>query len=409
MAPAAAFAAEVATLNRTEPYKDATVLSITAQEVKIRVEGKEEVLPSAQVLEIDLHHEPAVPIDPAASFLLVRLMDGTMLRCNAFGVKGKKVQAKLFNGVTLEFEARHLHYLLCEAQDPQNHSEFMEELAKHRSTNSTQDVLRVLNPQKTATLTFRGFVGDADEKGETIEFKLDRDTTHNVSLTRVRGIIFSRKPLQEPAAIARVVDQYHNTFIVHQLTMNESELSLATPTGLTQLPDNRPLTLPRSFASLIDFSLGKLVYLSDLDPLLVRETPREESPLSPGRSWWRYQRNRNLNGDSLRLDGQVYKKGLSLHSRTVIDFEVKGYNEFRCLVGIEDSITEYALAQVTIEGDGKILFQENVQTTDEKRKTKARELRLNIAGVDRLRLIVDYGDQEDTGDHVSFANARITK
>jgi hypothetical protein len=34
---------------------------------------------------------------------------------------------------------------------------------------------------------------------------------------------------------------------------------------------------------------------------------------------------------------------------------------------------------------------------------------LNLENVERLRLVVDYGDDLDLGDHVAFAEARLLK
>ena len=38
-----------------------------------------------------------------------------------------------------------------------------------------------------------------------------------------------------------------------------------------------------------------------------------------------------------------------------------------------------------------------------------RELDLKIAGVNKLRITVDYGQDLDLGDHVIFAEARVSK
>jgi hypothetical protein len=279
--------------------------------------------------------------------------------------------------------------VLCEAQDEANRTEFMQLLAK----KNAQDQLRLLSKDGKSINTFEGFVGEADAAGEKVEFKSDGETLP-VSLARVRGVIFSRK-LEEPAAkpVCRLFDGFQNVFMVASVKSSADGFQLQTPAGVS-------VDMGRTLVQRFDFSLGKIAYLSDLDPLRV-----EEAPILA--DLWHYRRDKNLEGGTLSLARKAYSKGLAVHSRTLLEYDVKGYETFRCMLGIDDSVTGPGNAVVRIEADGKEIFTTTVKNVTKEDRPK--EVELKIGGVNRLRLIVDYGDDLDLGDHVVFAEARVSK
>jgi hypothetical protein len=366
------------------------ILSLSEQEVKLRVDGKEITLPEAQVIAVDL--QPAgkqfgAPGAPAPAHLQVRLVDGTMLRCQAFALRGAETEVRLFSGLALKFPTRIVHYVLCEAHEEKNRADLEQLLAKKAS----QDQLRLLSRDGKTINVFEGIIGDADAKGETIQFRPDGGDPVTVALTRVRGIVFSRAPDEKaPRPRYKVEDLFQNTFVAATFAVTDDGYKLKTPAGLD-------IELANPLVRRIDMSIGKVAYLADLEPVRVEETPILADI-------WRYRRNTNLQGGRISLGGKTYDHGLAVHSRTVLEYDVTGFNHFRCVLGIDDSVTGPAHAVVRIEGDGKELYNQAVSGRD-----KPREIDLKITGCSRLRLIVDYGDDLDLGDHVDFADARVTK
>jgi hypothetical protein len=217
-------------------------------------------------------------------------------------------------------------------------------------------------------------------------------------MSRFRGVIYSRKA-EAKTSLFKVKDQWQDAVMVSQIAITEQGYQITTPVGLE-------VELPKTQVLQFDYSFGKLAYLSDLEPTSVQESPilavtPDGSPL------WRYRKNRNLEGGPLRLKGKTYDKGLSVHSRTVLVYDVEGYNVFYCVLGIDDLVAGPAHAVVRIEGDGKTLFMSEV--TNRKDKDKPQEISVPIMGVSQLRITVDYGEDLDLGDHVDLANARVTK
>jgi hypothetical protein len=58
--------------------------------------------------------------------------------------------------------------------------------------------------------------------------------------------------------------------------------------------------------------------------------------------------------------------------------------------------------ELTIRGDGAPLFQETFTGTG-----SARPLELDLAGVDVLEILVDFGRDLGKGDHLILANVRL--
>lgn len=377
------------------------MLGISEKELRIRLEDKKELaIPADDLLTVDFDVTlSALP----KTYQIVRLIDGTTLTCQSFVFKGKDVEATFLDAAgeeatpktTVKFPAAYLRYVLYDAQDDKRRAEFEKDLAKAPN----QDILYLVSVQDPSVIIpFKGFVGDADEKGEKIEFKVDAKTS-TPDMSRVRGIIYSRKQDDKPP-VFRLHDCLLNAFAVSRVESKVVKLNnvedgykIATPAGLE-------LELPHRYVQRFDFSLGKVSYLSDLTPTAV-----EEKPILA--ELYKHRRDKNLEGGPMRLangDNRVYPKGLAVHSRAVLVYNVKGYNFFRCVLGIDDLVTGPAHAEVRIEGDGKVLY-----TTEVTSKDKPRDLNIDIKGVAQLRLIVDYGKDLDLGDHVDFADARVTK
>ena len=315
----------------------------------------------------------------------VCLLDGTKLLAQKFSLKQKQVECQLFNGQTVSVPLNRLHWVLVTAQDGKAREELQQALAKKHA----QDVVLLLSRDGQAINTFLGVVLGGDEQGARLNFRLDDDVVP-IDVARLRGLVLAQRDRTGSSDGVRVLDRFGNAWLAAEITWEANRLRLRTGDGLTA-----ELTFDQ-LAS-VDFSQGRLVYLSDLEPLRV-----EEKPLLA--DVWRFRRDRNLSGGPISLGQKVYSKGITVHSRTVLEYEVTGYREFRCVLGVEDSVNASAQAVVRIEGDGRELFHATIRTGD-----KPREVRLNLENVERLRLVVDYGDDLDLGDHVAFAEARLLK
>ena len=101
-----------------------------------------------------------------------------------------------------------------------------------------------------------------------------------------------------------------------------------------------------------------------------------------------------------------FSKGLAVHSRTLLIYRLPGdYTRFIATAGIDPRVRDGGNVRLQISGDGKILFDGAVTGKD----PEPLELDVDITGVHRLRILVDYGDQTDIADYLHLCNAKVTK
>ncbi|HEX5444959.1 MAG TPA: NPCBM/NEW2 domain-containing protein, partial [Pirellulales bacterium] len=157
------------------------------------------------------------------------------------------------------------------------------------------------------------------------------------------------------------------------------------------------LTIPRSTVARVAFRNGKVTYVSDLDPLTVEEVPYFGHLFG-------YRRDQGFDGGPLKLKGKNYAKGLAAHSRSMLTYAVDGqYESFKAMVGFDETGRGRGRVICRVLGDGRELFIQ----PDLRANGEPVEIDVPLAGVKQLALEIDFGEAEDTGDRVLWADARI--
>jgi hypothetical protein len=149
------------------------------------------------------------------------------------------------------------------------------------------------------------------------------------------------------------------------------------------------------------------VYLSDLEPELAKWTPYfgATSELTTRKGFFAPKQDRSLQPETLRLDEKEYSKGLSIHSRTKLVYRLPGrFRRFKAMIGIDDRVRPQGNVDLTILGDDRPLLQATVTGTD-----PPREVDLDLSGVRRLIVLVDFGEHADVADHLDLCEARVVK
>ena len=134
----------------------------------------------------------------------------------------------------------------------------------------------------------------------------------------------------------------------------------------------------------IDFSQGKIVYLSDLKAESVEWTPfiAAGKPLASWSEFFRPRNDQSLRSGPLEVGGKVYKKGLALHSRTTMVYRLPGqFQRFKAIAGIDDRFRPRGNVRLVIRGDDRVLVKLTVAGTDE----QPQPIDLDLSGVRRLR------------------------
>ncbi|MFH1706680.1 MAG: NPCBM/NEW2 domain-containing protein [Planctomycetota bacterium] len=146
---------------------------------------------------------------------------------------------------------------------------------------------------------------------------------------------------------------------------------------------------------------GRLVYLSDLTPAAVTETPFWEGGFT-----WTHRTDRSVDGNPLVIGGRSYARGLGVHSFCRLAYAAGGrYSRFIADIGIDDEVLQYGSVDFIVKGDGRELFRRaGVDTAMDPVPVS-----VDVTGVGTLELIVDFGPAYDIGDHADWAGARLVR
>jgi hypothetical protein len=150
----------------------------------------------------------------------------------------------------------------------------------------------------------------------------------------------------------------------------------------------------------MDVRQGKAVYLSDLKPKSYEHTPYLGVR-------WPYEMDRSVAGNSIRLAGNAFDKGIGMHSESRLSFNLGGqYRRFEALVGLDDRTGQGGRVKIRVVIDGKDRDVGDPAITS---AIGARPVRVDVSGGKDLTLVVEFGSNGDVCDHVDWADARLVK
>jgi hypothetical protein len=242
---------------------------------------------------------------------------------------------------------------------------------------------------------------DATDDGKRIEFVAKgSETKARLVLDNIHGLSFLRPPDPNlPSLRCKLLDTQGSTLLTCSVVLKDGKFLVATPCGVKA-------EYAAALVARLDYSKGKLTYLSDIDPARVKVV--ETSPLGEVHRLHHFRRDRNLDGEALiQIAGKTYAKGLALHAYCEVTFDLDGeYREFLAIAGVDERVGQGSdgVTILRIEGDGKELLNLPL-----KRKDGARPIILNIREVQKLRIIVASDDVLNLGRHLDLAEARVSK
>ncbi|MCX7704513.1 MAG: NPCBM/NEW2 domain-containing protein, partial [Planctomycetota bacterium] len=151
----------------------------------------------------------------------------------------------------------------------------------------------------------------------------------------------------------------------------------------------------------INFYHSNLEYLSDMAPKEVKEIPFFDRFLYP------YQKDRSLEKKApISMRGNVYRKGVSVHSKTELKYELGGgYKRFVALIGIDDEAMGKGNVDFKVIVDGRTVY-EKIGVTGRDAPTF---IKIDLSGVKEMVLVVDFGEQLDILDRAVWADAALIK
>ncbi|MGE5192801.1 MAG: NPCBM/NEW2 domain-containing protein [Deltaproteobacteria bacterium] len=159
----------------------------------------------------------------------------------------------------------------------------------------------------------------------------------------------------------------------------------------------RDIAFPREAVVEVTGRNTKMVNLSELTPISVEQVPYFDRVMP-------YVRDKAWNNRPLKIDGKTYTRGLAVHSRCVLTYDLEGeFATFRALLGFDEEVGDRGRVLCRVWVDDKEVFVK----PDFRSGEKPLPVEVPVKGAKQLRLEVDFGEDEDVGDRVIWANARL--
>ncbi len=251
----------------------------------------------------------------------------------------------------------------------------------------TDDVLVVMKDEQLQAVA--GKMLSMDKTAVKFRF-MDQD--RSLETGRMVGVVLATKTRAQPASgtVQRVRLKSGDWFTGVLKSASDSELTLTAAWGDV-------VRFNISAVSSVEFRGSRVTYLSDLSPVDVEQVPYFDRLIA-------FRTDQALGGGPLVLADGVYDKGVAVHARTVLQYDLGGrYETFRAQMGFQQPEGRVGRAVVRVIADGKALF-ENADAHGDAPPTP---LKLSVANVKRLTLEVDFGAEQDVGDRVVWADARL--
>jgi hypothetical protein len=217
-----------------------------------------------------------------------------------------------------------------------------------------------------------------------------------IALSRLLGVVLVRQRSAAPDATS-----FHQTLrLVNGDVLSGQWLSMKNGSLSIKTPWEQTLQFSEAAVASIENRNGRVVYLSDLKPAKVEQTPFFDRIIP-----WRG--DSALDGGLLKLnDGQEYAKGIDMHSRCLLEYDLGGeFEQFKARLGFEPMPSPIGRAAVRVIADGRAVYD----NPDLRADRKPQDLELDVRGVKRLSLLVDFGQDQDAGDRVVWAEARLLR
>ncbi|MFO1000337.1 MAG: NPCBM/NEW2 domain-containing protein [Planctomycetaceae bacterium] len=380
-----------------------TLAQMSPDDLELQVDASVVKLSMSDIMLIDFPDTKFVVSDEPQ---VVGFWDGSQLHCS--GASRTAMELTVFSATLgeLRIANKHVRSIRLQADNPAYRSQWNTFLKRE----TDKDLLIVAKRDGSGLDFLAGVVSAVGS--EKTEFLLDGETVP-VPAARVYGVVFASTTSKESApavdlvSAAKVTSHNGDQIAASNVRFSNGSFEIETNWG-------QSLQVSSALIRSVDLSSGRVQYLSDLDPLeerldgidpegslLAGLIGKEEEVLLFGP-----RRDTTMERTArLKLRGREFSKGLCIHSRTEISWALdQKYTSLDCQVGIDDEVAFSGrhIVALKITGDGKVLFEKNIVTTDE-----PLPLQVPLSGVSTLMILVDFGDEESTCDWLDLADAKL--
>jgi hypothetical protein len=230
--------------------------------------------------------------------------------------------------------------------------------------------------------------------------RLDKDIT--VPLDKAAGVwmIETDAPPKEPPGLHATVLTSDGSSLRGEIqSLKEGGLALKDSYGTVQ-------KIPANLLSGIYMKNGRVVYLSDMKPVLVDEDAnfiRGPKKL-PSDLDFPYQRDRSAKGGKIVLGGVEHRKGVGVRARSLLGYALDGgFRRFQATLGLDAASLGLGAIKAEIEVDGK-----KVKEIGLKGSEPPQSVDLDVAGAKEIRLRVTWAGFGQS-DFTDWGSARLIR
>lgn len=217
------------------------------------------------------------------------------------------------------------------------------------------------------------------------------DRVRTFEVERIYGIVFARGA-SAPRRAQAIVTLVDGSRLAGNVRAGRGGVWTVTTTF------GPSFELPVGVWRAVEWNNERVVYLSDLTPTRTQF----EGVIHRD---WPVRFDRSVVGAALSIDGREYAKGIGVHSRTTIEYALaEPFERLLVDVGIDDFVRPRGDVEFRVLGDDRVLHAVSVTGSD-----PPQALSIDVGGVRRLVLVVDYGRGLDVADHADWADARLIR
>jgi hypothetical protein len=340
----------------------------------------------------------------------VQLVDGSVLRGDdLISTASSLKMATDLSEVPVEFDVRFASWVLFRHQ-PSSESQLRDWMELNDRPPESADALGVFRDEKLQWL--EGSIGDINQ--ETVMFTVSEQTVQ-IKRGRLEGLRYYRaKNTNFASPICRVNMAAGSSLLVSRMESHNGSLKATLVCGL-QL-ELRPGRLVE-----VDFTMGRSVWLSELEPTTIDWKPLFGGGPSPDklRQLNLPRVNHSLRGGPLRLEvsdkpgvefsfrNQSYEHGFAMPGGSKLAFALDGkYRRLSGLFGFDPDASPSGAVALVVRGDQKELLRQELRN---ERRINPVKIELDTANVSRIVIEVEYLDGRSSGDLLNLCDWQVNK
>ena len=260
-----------------------------------------------------------------------------------------------------------------------------------RTPSSDEDRILLTNGD-----VIRGFITSVGADGMVIESTLGMTPIPRATIVAAR---FASPMTARPQSRYQIVSLRNSGHLsIREIDWSDDVVTGVSPGGKIMIEAER-ITGVELFG-------GRWEWLSHHTPISYQHTPMLATSRATMPAGWDYVRDRNVRGNALSVAGKTYARGIGVHSRASLTFDLGGkFRDFVTRFGMDDDSGPYADVSVSILINGRPRYrQQHV------RRGKLHEaVRLDVTGAKRIELIVDFGDNGDIQDRFNWIEPALIR